>query len=63
MMGSMFGAYKVNKYLREYIDKVDKVEIQAKNAGSQLIADNLYFSLGSQGSQGSQHIRDKRNER
>ena len=48
----MFGAYKVNKYLREYVDKVDKVEIQAKNAGYQLLIDILCFCSGYQGYQG-----------
>jgi len=38
----------VNKYIREYIDKV---EIQANNAGYQPIADILRFCSGSQGYQ------------
>lgn len=40
--------------LREFIDKVDKVDKQAKNRGSQLFLDNLRFCSGYQGYQGSQ---------
>jgi len=40
--------------LREVIDKVDKVDIQAKNQGYQLFLDNLRFCSGYQGYQGYQ---------
>lgn len=43
-------------YVREVIDKVDKVDIQAKNQGYQGKADNLRFCSGYQGYQGYQHF-------
>ena len=47
----------MNMYVREYIDKVDKVDIQANNAGYQLIADILHYCSGYQGYQGYQPQR------
>ena len=41
-------------YVRGVIDKVDKVDIQAKNQGYQVKADNLRFCSGYQGYQGYQ---------
>ena len=49
--------------VREYFDKVDKVDIQAKNEGYQQVVDILCFCSGSQGYQGYQSTDERKQER
>lgn len=44
--------------MKENIDKVDKVDIQAKNAGYHEKLDKVHFCSGYQGYQGYQNIID-----